>query len=213
MAEILDFLGSNVQRIIEVLGYPGIALVMLIENLFPPIPSELVMPFAGFLVADGGEMSLTGVVLSGTLGSALGAIVLYWVGAWADERIARRFVRRYGRWLMVDERDLDRALALFARYGGTIVFVGRLIPLVRSLISLPAGMQRMPFGRFVLFTVLGSAAWTALLSYVGFVLGENWEDILHVIDRYQSVTLAALGVAAAIVIAQRVRSRLACAEC
>lgn len=209
MAEILNLISTGIETVIEALGYPGIALVMFIENLFPPIPSEIVMPFAGFLVAGEGQLTFSGIVASGTLGSVLGAVALYWIGAWANEPVIRRFVRRYGRYMLLDESDLNRVLAVFDRYGEFIVFIGRLIPLIRSLISLPAGMQRMPFWRFLLFTVLGSLIWTALLSYAGFVLGENWEQVLELVDQYQLVTFSVIGVLLAAFIVRRVQTRLA----
>jgi membrane protein DedA with SNARE-associated domain len=188
MSEIMHQVGLWIEGIIQFLGYPGIALVMLAENLFPPIPSELVMPFAGFLVADG-RMNFGAAVVAGTTGSVLGAVVLYYIGRWADEPVVRRFLRRYGRWIQISEADLDRVLSFFDRYGQPIVFFGRLIPIVRSLISVPAGMHRMPLPTFLLFTLLGSAIWTSLLTYAGVVLGANWESILVYTKRYERFTL------------------------
>ena len=203
MAEILDKLSILIEDIIAALGYPGITLVMFLENIFPPIPSEIVMPFAGFLVADNGEMTFPGIVIAGTLGSVLGALVIYHVGVWADDLVIRRFIRRYGRYFTVSEQDLDRALSFFDRYGEAIVFFGRLIPIIRSLISLPAGMKRMPLRRFLLFTALGTAIWTALLSAAGVILKENWEDILTFIDTYQMVTLVVVGAAVLVLVIRR----------
>jgi membrane protein DedA with SNARE-associated domain len=208
VAEILNVVQLHIEQVIKALGYPGIALVMLIENLFPPIPSEIVMPFAGFLAADGGSVSFVGIVVAGTLGSVAGAVIIYWIGMWADEPVVRTFVRRYGRFFMLKESDIDRTLAAFERHGELYVFVGRLIPLVRSLISLPAGMQRMPFGKFLLFTTLGSALWTGILSYAGYVLGENWEQVLAVVDRYQLVTMVVLGVIVGYVVLKQLHARL-----
>lgn len=203
MAEILDKLSILIEDIIAALGYPGITLVMFLENIFPPIPSEIVMPFAGFLVADNGEMTFPGIVIAGALGSVLGALVIYYVGVWADDLVIRRFIRRYGRYFTVSEQDLDRALTFFDRYGEAIVFFGRLIPIIRSLISLPAGMKRMPLRRFLLFTALGTAIWTALLSAAGVILKENWEDILTFIDTYQMVTLVVVGAAVLVLVIRR----------
>lgn len=203
MAEILDKLSILIEDIIAALGYPGITLVMFLENIFPPIPSEIVMPFAGFLVADNGEMTFPGIVIAGALGSVLGALVIYYVGVWADDLVIRRFIRRYGRYFTVSEQDLDRALSFFDRYGEAIVFFGRLIPIIRSLISLPAGMKRMPLRRFLLFTALGTAIWTALLSAAGVILKENWEDILTLIDSYQMVTLVVVGAAVLVLVIRR----------
>lgn len=209
MAAVLDQLRVLIENVIEFMGYPGIALVMFVENLFPPIPSELVMPFAGFLVAEG-QFSFWAAVLAGTTGSVAGALVIYYIGMWANEPLIRAFVRRYGRYFMLSEQDIDRALGVFERHGEIIVFVGRLIPLIRSLISLPAGMQRMPLPRFLVFTALGSALWTALLSGAGVMLGENWEQVLHYVDRYQNLTLAALGLGAIVFVVRRVRQLQAC---
>jgi membrane protein DedA with SNARE-associated domain len=211
MTELIDMLSIWIRDAIEAMGYVGIALIMLLENVIPPIPSELVMPFAGFLVAEG-RLSFVGVVAAGTLGAVLGALVLYGIGAWAGEPLVRRFLRRYGRWLSVSEADLDRALAAFGKYGTPIVFGGRLVPLIRSLISLPAGMQRMPMGRFLLLTTLGSALWNIALTYAGFALGRNWETVLGFLSQYQKLTLAVLAVLALVwfvrtVLRWRVRER------
>lgn len=205
MAELLDHLRLLVEGAVEALGYAGILLVMLLENVFPPIPSELVMPFAGFLVADG-KLTFAGIVLAGTAGSVLGALVLYAVGWWAHEPVLRRFVRRYGRYLRVSEHELDRSLAVFARYGAIIVLVGRLMPIVRSLVSLPAGINRMPLLPFVAYTSAGAALWNTLLAYAGYVLGENWQDVLEFIDHYQLVTLGLAAVPVLVYGLRRIRA-------
>ena len=183
-----------IEQIILALGYPGIALVMLIENLFPPIPSEVVMPFAGFL-AQQGKLNLVAAIAAGTLGSVMGAVVLYYIGRWADEPVIRAFLRRWGRYITVTEDELDRIMKVFDKYGQPIIFFGRLIPIVRSLISVPAGMDRMPLGRFLLFTTLGSAIWSSVLAYAGVVLAEHWETILVYSKQYERVTLVLLAVA------------------
>jgi membrane protein DedA with SNARE-associated domain len=195
MTQILETLKAWIEYAVTALGYPGIALVMAIENLFPPIPSELVMPFAGSLV-NNGVYSLVGVIIAGTIGSVIGATALYYIGMWADEAIIRRFVRRFGRWFLLGEDDIDSALSFFSRYGEAAVFLGRMVPLVRSLISVPAGMQRMPMGKFLLLTTLGAAIWTSALAVAGMLLGQNWETVLDFISRYQRVILVliALGV-------------------
>lgn len=193
MSQLLEQVGEFIHAIILQLGYPGIAVIMLVENLFPPIPSEMVMPFAGFL-AGRGELSFVGIWLAGILGSVVGAVVLYYVGMWASNLVVRRFLRRYGKWVGISEADYDRALQFFERYGDAVVFFGRFIPLVRSLISIPAGAHRMPLARFILFTTLGSAVWSGVLGYAGVVLGENWEQVLDFIDQYQTLTLVVLAV-------------------
>ena len=190
--QIATWVALMIETIVLTLGYPGIALVMLIENLFPPIPSELVMPFAGFLAAQG-KMDFTLVIISGTIGAVLGAIGLYYIGMWADETIIRRFVRRWGKWFTISETELNIALAFFMRRGEAVVFFGRLIPLIRSLISIPAGMRRMNFGRFLLFTSIGTLLWNLALTLAGSVLGANWKQILSFLGTYQNVTVAVLG--------------------
>lgn len=193
MSEIMDKVQAIITAIITALGYPGIALVMFAENLFPPIPSELVMPFAGFIVGKG-EMNLVAVLLAGTIGAVLGALALYYIGMWADETIIRRFIRRYGKFFFISEADIDKTLGFFAKYGEIVVFTGRLIPLVRSLISIPAGMNRMPMGRFLLWTTFGSLIWNGLLTYAGIVLGSQWENVLGLVDRYEKVALGIIAV-------------------
>jgi membrane protein DedA with SNARE-associated domain len=201
MTEILEFIKTWIEYAVSALGYPGIALVMAVENIFPPIPSELVMPFAGFLAASG-RYNLIGVIAAGMVGSVAGALVLYYLGMWADELIIRRFVRRFGRFFLLSEADVDSALAFFSRYGDAAVFFGRLVPIVRSLISVPAGMQRMPLPKFLLLTVLGTTIWSTILSVAGYFLGQNWALVIDIIERYQRVilVLVALGVIAFIVI-------------
>lgn len=206
MVEILDQIRVIVEQIVTTLGYPGIAFVMFAENIFTPIPSELVMPFAGFLVADE-KLNFIGIVIAGTFGSVVGAVVIYYIGVWTNEPVIRAFLRRYGRYVMVSEGDLDRVLTLFERYGNAIIFFGRLIPIIRSLISLPAGMNRMPLPRFLVFTTLGAGIWTTVLAAGGVFLGENWEDIMGYVDQYQKVTLVVLVLIATGFIVMRLRER------
>lgn len=194
MTELMEMVRVWIEQIIQRLGYPGIALVMLVENIFPPIPSEVVMPFAGFLAAQG-KLNLFWAIVAGTSGSVAGAVVLYYIGRWADEPVVRAFLRRWGRYITVTEEDLNRVLQVFEKYGQSIVFFGRLIPIIRSLISVPAGMHQMPVGRFLLFTTLGSAIWSSLLAYAGVVLAEHWETILVYSKQYERVTLVVLALA------------------
>jgi len=197
VAELLGNLAEWIKQLIETLGYPGIVLVMALENVFPPIPSELVMPLAGFMAAEG-TFNLVGVIMAGMIGSVIGALVLYYLGLWANEPIIRAFVRRWGRYALISENDLDVSLSYFSRYGEAVIFFGRLIPIVRSLISVPAGMQRMPLPKFLLYTVIGTTIWSAILSIAGWVLQENYQRVAGVVERYQSIVilLVALAVAA-----------------
>lgn len=199
MGDLLNQLRLFIENVMLTLGYPGIVLIMAVENIFPPIPSEVVMPFAGFLVgcrqanlAEGcppNQFTMVGVIVAGMVGSVLGALVLYYIGLWADERVIRRFIRNYGKYMLISEEDLDTSLAYFSRHGEAVIFFGRLIPLVRSLISIPAGMQRMPMGKFLLYTSIGTALWSGLLAYAGFYLGAQWELVEEYISQYQKVVL------------------------
>ena len=177
------------------LGYPGIFLVMFLECVFPPIPSEVIMPLAGFLVGQG-EFNFWLVMLSGTLGSLAGALLLYYLGAWADEVILRKWVRKHGKWIQVSETDIDRVEKWFAKHGQSVIFFGRMIPIIRSLISIPAGMERMHMVKFILYTVLGSILWNFLLTYGGLLLGENWKQIIGWLDIYQNIVLVILALLA-----------------
>ena len=172
----MDKLSEWILQVMSDLGYVGIILLMFLENVFPPIPSELIMPAAGFAAACG-ELSLMGVILAGSLGSVLGAIVLYAVGRMMNEQRLIALTDRYGKWLLVSSDDIRKADDWFDRHGKKIVFFGRLIPAIRSLLSIPAGMSEMPFGQFLLYTSLGTTLWSGLLAYAGYQLGNNYEAI------------------------------------
>jgi membrane protein DedA with SNARE-associated domain len=155
------------------LGYPGIVGLMAIESSVLPLPSELVMPPAGYWVAKG-RMNLWLVLGCGTLGSVLGALVNYWVAM----LLGRAFVRRFGRYVLMTERSLERAERFFADHGEISTLVGRLLPVVRHLISIPAGISRMPLSKFVVFTAVGAFSWCAVLTGIGYFLGQH-EDVLR----------------------------------
>ena len=157
---------------LHTLGYPGIVGLMFLENVFPPIPSELIMPLAGFLTSQG-RFSLIGVVLAGMLGSVLGALPLYGVGALVGEARVTAWVEQHGPWLAVSRRDIERAKGWLDRHGRTAVFLCRLVPGIRSRISIPAGFVRMPLTPFLGCTALGTGVWAALLAYAGRLLGER----------------------------------------
>lgn len=199
---VFDFLNGPVRdlvtQIYDAVGYIGVALWVAIESIVIPIPSELVLPFAGFLVGDGTAIEpLTGqpwsywlVVLAGTLGATAGALVAYAIGAWGG----RPIIERWGRYLGISGPDLDRAETFFARHGEAASFLGRMIPVIRSLVSFAAGVSRMPVGRFTVFTFLGSLPFTALLVFAGLQLGANWESVGGVLKRFEYGVAAAVGV-------------------
>ena len=192
--QLLEQVGGWIESLIAAIGYPGIVLAMALENIFPPIPSEAVLPFAGALSAKG-EMNFWGAVAAGTVGSLIGAVVLYAVGYFAREAGVRRIVEAYGKYALISEKDLDRAAAWFERYGEAIIFFGRLIPLIRSIISVPAGYTRMNMARFLIYTTLGTTVWNLILTYIGWVLGENWADISKLIAPYENGALVVMGLA------------------
>ena len=157
-------------------GYLGVTLLMFAENLFPPIPSELIMPLAGFFAARG-TLTLPLVVAAGALGSVLGALPWYVLGRWLGEGRLERWAAKHGRWLTLGPSDLKRAQKAFERHCGKAVLVGRLVPAVRTLISVPAGVARMPLGRFLLFTAAGSVVWAGTLAVAGHALGQEYDAV------------------------------------
>ncbi len=176
--------------LIDAFGALGVALLMILENLFPPIPSELILPFAGFLVGRG-ELGFLPVLVASTAGSLFGALVLYALGRWGG----RNLILRYGRFLRIKEADLDRAEGWFDRYDEWVVLFGRMVPGIRSVVSIPAGMLGTPFVRFVLLTTAGSAAWNALLLGAGWYLGDNWREIADIVGSASNVVLVLVAVA------------------
>ena len=186
-----ESLAAWVSDVIQSFGYAGVAFLMLAENLFPPIPSEVILPLTGFFVEQGVLVFLP-VLIVATAGTLAGALVLYALGRWGG----RGLILRYGRVLRVKEADLDRADEWFDRYGWAVVLFGRMVPGVRSLVSIPAGLSEMPLGRFVLLTALGSGVWNALLIGIGWLLGENWSRVASVVGSVSNVFLALLAVTA-----------------
>jgi membrane protein DedA with SNARE-associated domain len=162
-------------------GYFGIVFLMFIENVFPPIPSEFIMPLAGFMVTQG-KFSLVGIIIAGTLGSVLGALPLYYLGKSLGEEKLKNFADRHGKWLTLSREDVDKAQKWFDKYGAAAVFFCRLVPGIRSFISIPAGINRMNMLSFLFFTVLGSAIWTSFLAYAGYYLGSNFSEIEQYLD-------------------------------
>jgi membrane protein DedA with SNARE-associated domain len=170
-----------VTQVLGSAGYAGLVFLMFAENVFPPIPSELIVPLAGYM-ASRGKLALVGVIAAGTLGSVLGALPLYYFGRKLGYERTLAFARDHGRWLTLCEPDIKRAKRWFDWHGGAAVFVCRLIPGLRSLISIPAGIGAMPITPFLAYTAAGSALWTALLAVLGFVLGQNFREVERWLD-------------------------------
>jgi len=170
VARIIEILSAFIVATISTLGYAGVVLLMAIESACIPLPSEVIMPFSGYLVHTG-RFNLWAVAVAGAAGCVVGSLVAYWAGKYGG----RRFIERYGRFVLISRGDLDLADRWFARYGEIIVFASRLLPVVRTFIAFPAGVARMNLSRFTLYTFLGSLPWCLGLAYVGQILGEQWD--------------------------------------
>lgn len=184
-----------IQNLMDSMGYLGILLLMVLENIFPPIPSELIMPSAGFAAARG-DMSLGMVVLMGTLGSVLGTLPLYYIGKAFGEDKLIAWADKHGKWLTLSGKDIKKADDWFDRHGSKAVLFGRMVPGIRSLLSLPAGMSEMPLPKFLIYSAIGSALWSAALAYAGYALGENYDRVEQYVGPASKVILGLLVVGA-----------------
>ena len=188
---IISILSRFVINTISTFGYTGILVTMAIESACIPLPSEIIMPFSGYLVTTG-QFTMLGVTLAGAIGNVIGSIVAYYAGVWGG----RPFVERYGPYMLISHKDLDTADRWFARYGEATVFFSRMLPVVRTFISLPAGIARMNFPRFVVFTFFGALPWCYLLAYIGVKMGEKWEHLRGYFHQFDIVIGLCLAVAA-----------------
>lgn len=186
-------------EIMEQFGYLGILLMMAIENLFPPIPSEVILPFGGFMTTYT-NLSVLGVVITATTGSVMGAIILYGIGTFLDVSRLEKIVDRFGHILRIKKEDIHKADLWFEKYGYWTVLFCRVVPIVRSLISIPAGMSKMTFGLFLLFTMIGTIVWNVILVCFGAILGESWQDILQFMDYYSLIIYLHIGLGAIILL-------------
>jgi membrane protein DedA with SNARE-associated domain len=169
IAKIIEYLSGFIVATISALGYSGVVLLMAIESACIPLPSEIIMPFSGYLVSTG-QMNLWGVAVAGAVGCVLGSLIAYWVGMYGG----RPLIEKYGRYILLSRHDLDLADRWFAKYGEIIVFVSRLLPAIRTFIAFPAGVARMNLTKFVIYTFAGSLPWCLGLAYAGQKLGEQW---------------------------------------
>lgn len=175
-------------------GYLGVFLLILAENIFPPIPSEVILTLGGFMTTTT-TMTKLGIIIASTSGSVVGAVILYWLGSFLGVERLERIVEKYGKILRLKKKDIHKADAWFDKYGVWAVFFGRLVPLVRSLISIPAGMSNMKFWLFLWFTTLGTLIWNTILVSVGAAVGENWDDIVGYMDIYSNIVYIILAIA------------------
>ncbi|AIG65039.1 DedA family protein [Weissella tructae] len=181
-----------IETAISQYGYLAIALLITLENVFPPIPSELILTFAGF-VTYSTDLSIVGAVLAATVGAVLGATILYWIGTYLDmERLEQLVNSRLGRILRLRLADFQKAEEHFMKHGRAAVFFGRFVPIVRSMISVPAGMTGMPFGRFLMYTTLGTLIWNTVLVSLGHFAGRAWTQVLAAVDNVTSIMTVVL---------------------
>lgn len=195
MYNMLESIAQWVINVISTLGYPGIVLTMAIESALIPLPSEIIMPFSGFLVSTG-RFELIWVGVAGAVGNVIGSLVAYALGYWGHERLVRRFVRRWGKWILLGEEELDSAEKLLHKYKDWVVLGSRVVPGVRTVISLPAGFAKLPIWRFIVLTFIGSFIWSLFLAWVGLTMGENWDTLgpyFHKADALVVVIILALG--------------------
>ena len=195
---MLGDLANWVQDVINQFGYFGVALLVVIENIFPPIPSEIVLPFAGFVAQQGSagvaqsDTSVIGMMIAAPIGSVVGALILYVISSAIGPERLRAFVQRFGRWFGVKQTDLLRAEAWFDRRSFVAVLVGRCVPLIRSIVSIPAGFRRMKLTSFILLTAVGSAVWNIALIGTGALLGDQWERVGEYVGVFQWLVIAAI---------------------
>lgn len=195
---MLGDLANWVQDVINQFGYFGVALLVVIENVFPPIPSEIVLPFAGFVAQQGSagvaqsDTSVIGMMIAATIGSVVGALILYVISSAIGPERLRAFVQRFGRWFGVKQTDLLRAEAWFDRRSFVAVLVGRCVPLIRSIVSIPAGFRRMKLMSFILLTAVGSAVWNIALIGAGAILGDQWERVGEYVGVFQWLVVGAI---------------------
>lgn len=174
--QIISFLTSIIISFISKTGYIGVFLLMAAESALIPIPSEVTMPFAGYL-ASIARFNIYLVILVGALANLFGSILAYWLGYWGEEHVIRQLIKKYGKYLLITEHEYDRSERWFRKYGEKITFFSRILPIVRTFISLPAGVAKMDFFRFSVLTFFGSLIWSGLLAYIGFALGKNWHSL------------------------------------
>ena len=186
---MLNSLATWAQDVIEQFGYVGVALLVVVENVFPPIPSEIVLPFAGF-VAQRGSESVVLMILAATVGSVGGALIMYWIAAVIGDERLHAFTRKFGKWVQIREVDLTRAEEWFDRHATSAVLLGRCVPLIRSVVSIPAGIRRMKLVPYIAYTFAGSLVWNILLIGAGALLGDNWERVGSYVGVFQWVVIA-----------------------
>jgi len=193
---MLEFLAHYIIKLIETTSYGGIFILMTLESALVPIPSEITMPFSGFL-ASTGRLSLLLVIIVGTIANLFGSYIAYFIGYYIEKAIILKAIRKYGKFFLISENEYQKASIWFTQYGDKIIFLSRLLPGIRTVISLPAGVFKMDIKKFTIYTVLGCLVWSTLLTYIGYILGENWANLEPYFRKFEIVIIIALVIALA----------------
>src|SRR3990167_5415325 len=183
---MLEFLAHYIIKLIETTSYAGIFVLMTLESALIPIPSEVTMPFSGFL-ASKGNLSLAAVIIVGTIANLAGSYIAYYIGYFIEETFLLRLIKKYGKFILISEDDYQKANKWFEKYGDKIIFISRLLPGIRTVISLPAGIVEMDIKKFVIYTTFGCLIWSIFLTYIGFVLGENWNALEPIYRKFEFI--------------------------
>lgn len=201
---IIDWLVT----VISTLGYPGVFIAVFLESFFAPIPNEIILPFSGFVASlPQGNMNIIWVIVIATIAAYLGSLPFYIIGKLGEKPVLK-FLNKYGKYLFIPKSDVDKGFKVFEKYGNGVVFFGRLIPIVRTVISFPAGIAKMNFIRFSIYTLAGSLIWNSILTYLGYVFGDNWEVIGGWVGKYEKVILVVIAVCVLIYIGRGVKNIL-----
>jgi membrane protein DedA with SNARE-associated domain len=186
---LTEFLAQHITHFIDKVGYPSVFILMVMESMVFPVPSEAVMPFAGFLIVEK-SFTFTGVIFYSTLGSIVGSLLSYWIGQYGG----KPFISKYGKYHLLDHEDLEKTEKFFGKYGDATIFVSRFIPVIRHLISIPAGFAKMSIFKFSFYTILGAGMWNAFLALAGFHLKQNWEKVMKYNEIFDILVVLAIGV-------------------
>lgn len=187
---MIEVIGSWIIHFISTLGYFGVFILMTLESACIPIPSEVTMPFSGSLIASG-QFNFWILVIIGTLGNLVGSLLAYWLGAWGQEAVVRKVIIKYGKYFLVSEHEYDRSERWFRNHGEMMVFASRILPVLRTFISLPAGVAKMNLKKFIGYTIVGCFIWTAILTEIGVVLGNNWKSLEGYFRKFDVVIVVA----------------------
>lgn len=204
LEQIISFLTNLIISIIDKSGYLGVFILMTLESALIPFPSEVTMPFAGYL-ASLGKMNLYLLIFVGAFANLFGSILAYILGAWGQEAVVRKIIKKYGKYVLISENEFNHSETWFRKYGESIVFFSRVLPVVRTFISLPAGIAKMNFIRFSVLTFFGSLIWSALLTLVGFILGKNWQSLEVYYRKFEYVIIGIVVILVSYYIVHKIR--------